>query len=279
MASIFYLLLYYFIYFIYYNSAISRSRDKKYYVLDIYIYIYIKVRYNNFCVSQYFFLLSLITIRSLLHETSILLKRTLFFFFFFFYDHFFFFFNNRQRTRIFFTTDYSPADKRSILISYAGNAGSFFFFPSLEPRDRSQVVNVANRIGQADGGRDQRGRNVDQLPRLSRRFHDFGPPRISPPSASQRRVHASRFRLIRGRQGQFGESQRDPIGAVQLVASRQIILPPVFSQYPVFQSPLQNCLHLQLSIHRLRSSKFSKLNPIKIVLRLNIYIIYIYITL
>lgn len=130
MASIFYLLLYYFIYFIYYNSAISRSRDKKYYVFDIYIYIYIKVRYNNFCVSQYFFLLSLITIRSLLHETSILLKRTLFFFFsFFFTITSFFFFNNRQRTRIFFTTDYSPADKRSILISYAGNAGSLFLLP------------------------------------------------------------------------------------------------------------------------------------------------------
>lgn len=106
MASIFYLLLYYFIYFIYYNSAISRSRDKKYYVLDIYIYIYIKVRYNNFCVSQYFFLLSLITIRSLLHETSILLKRTLFFFFLFFLRSLLFFFNNRQRTRIFFTTDF-----------------------------------------------------------------------------------------------------------------------------------------------------------------------------
>lgn len=103
MASIFYLLLYYFIYFIYYNSAISRSRDKKYYVLDIYIYIYIKVRYNNFCVSQYFFLLSLITIRSLLHETSILLKRTLFFFFFFFLRSLLFFFSIIVNAREFFS--------------------------------------------------------------------------------------------------------------------------------------------------------------------------------
>lgn len=41
-----------------------------------------QVRYNNFCVSQYFLLL-LITIRSLLHDTSInelLLLRSLFFF-------------------------------------------------------------------------------------------------------------------------------------------------------------------------------------------------------
>lgn len=203
--------------------------------------------------------------------------RLFFFFSFFFYDHFFFF-SIIVNAREFFS---QPIIHRPTSVQFwfrtRATRDLFFFFPSLEPRDRSQVVNVANRIGQADGGRDQRGRNVDQLPRLSRRFHDFGPPRISPPSASQRRVHASRFRLIRGRQGQFGESQRDPIGAVQLVASRQIILPPVFSQYPVFQSPLQNCLHLQLSIHRLRSSKFSKLNPIKIVLRLNIYIIYIYI--
>lgn len=103
MASIFYLLLYYFIYFIYYNSAISRSRDKKYYVLDIYIYIYIKVRYNNFCVSQYFFLLSLITIRSLLHETSILLKRTLFFFFLFFLRSLLFFFSIIVNAREFFS--------------------------------------------------------------------------------------------------------------------------------------------------------------------------------